>query len=317
MVIHISDLETKLLQSLIAKGAPKTARPIFILGAPRTGSTIVYQALAGFFRLPFFANLTNMYYPDAPIIGLSIQAAHSVHDELLYSSRYGKVPGIFQPSEASAVMAHWFGGGHPSQATSNNIVSGKKAHFLTTLAASESLFEKPLVIKNAWNCFRIKCLNRALPGAIFVWIRRDIAASAKSDLHARYIVQGSPEAWNSATPSNVEELRRKPYWVQVVENQYEFSQAISRAAQGLANGRLIEIWYEDFCIDPVGTLTRIGKDCLPLRDIGGQIPPNFTIHLPRRTTQLSDTDISAVGGFISENDSRFADLRYRNSKGAP
>src|SRR5215472_10273948 len=66
-------------------------RPIFILGAPRTGSTILYQALVAAFRLPYFANLTNRYYPTRPIIGLSIQAAYPAHEQISATNRFGKV----------------------------------------------------------------------------------------------------------------------------------------------------------------------------------------------------------------------------------
>ena len=154
-------------------------RSVFVLGAPRTGSTWLYQAICGGLELPFISNLTNDLFPDAPIVGLAIQK--SVPVRVGQTSKFGKTEGPFQPSEASSVISNWFGGGHPSQVVSNSFLPGRKEHFYATLAAAEVLFGAPLVIKNAWNCFRISCLATALPSAHFVWVRRDrsLMSSAK------------------------------------------------------------------------------------------------------------------------------------------
>lgn len=129
-----------------------------------------------------------------------------------------------------------------------------------TLAAAGRLFGRPLLIKNAWNCFRIAALARLFPMAAFVWIRRDIEASALSDLNARYAVQGDPLIWNSATPQNVEALRARPYWEQVVENQVEFARAIEEGFAGLEPRRMATVWYEDLCAAPSVTLTDLAGE---------------------------------------------------------
>ena len=86
----------------------------------------------------------------------------------------------------------------------------------------------------------------------------DIAEAAASDLEARYATKRSPHAWNSATPANYEELRRRPPVEQVVENQYEFNHAIGAALRADADGRYTEIWYEDFVVDPDKVLSGAG-----------------------------------------------------------
>src|SRR5262249_26337941 len=103
-------LEREILSALV----PEDIHPgaVFLLGAPRTGSTIMYQTCALLFRLPFIANLTNDHFRETPIVGLTLQRAHPVSVGM--RSRFGKTEGAFQPSEGSAVMMHWFGGGHPS-----------------------------------------------------------------------------------------------------------------------------------------------------------------------------------------------------------
>ena len=259
--------EQCLLDYLGKNTANSSARALFVLGAPRTGSTVLYQALSSRFGLPYIANLTNEHFAHTPIVGLAIQKSAPV--EIAFNSHYGKTHGPLQPSEGSAVLAHWFGGGHPSALVSNSIKDGMEEHFLATLAAAETLFGLPLVIKNPWNCFRVRSIAEALPEARFVWLRRDMGAAAKSDLACRYVTKGSPTAWNSATPANVGELRHLPPAQQVVENQRAFNAAISDGLKAHAAGRWAQVWYEDFCRDPEVVLDDVGNGLGMPPPIGG------------------------------------------------
>jgi Sulfotransferase family len=300
-------LEREILSAL----APEAPDPgaVFLLGAPRTGSTIVYQSCAVLFGLPFIANLTNDYFAPTPIVGLALQKAHPV--PVGTSSRFGKTEGPFQPSEGSSVMTHWFGGGHPSQSVSASILPGRAQHFARTLAAAQRLFAKPLMIKNAWNCFRVSWLARALPRARFMWIRRDIAEAAGSDLEARYITKRSPHVWNSATPANYEELRRRPPVEQVVENQYEFNRAIGEALHADAGGRYTEIWYEDFVVDPHEVLTRAGA----VLGLAAESPHEpLRAGEPVRTRALAADEASGVRDYIRAEGERLMPYRYASSR---
>lgn len=284
-------------------GETKPPRTIFILGAPRTGSTFLYQALCSQFHLPYIANITNDFYNGAPIVGLAVQRGVPVR--ICFESSYGKTQGAFQPSEASAIMARWFGGGHPSAVVSTQILEGMEHQFFRTIAAAEGLFGAPLVIKNAWNCFRVRYLAGALPEARFVWIRRDIAAAAKSDLVARYETKGSSERWNSATPGNVECLQKLPAAAQVIENQHEFNMAVAEAFE-YARGRTHEVWYEDLINTPDSVLESTGA-FLRVPSVGGAQP---IIIAPPKLPKLSGADNNAIDVYLADHVERFSLDRY-------
>jgi hypothetical protein len=305
-------LEDALFAEAEAKASSEPARgPIFILGAPRTGSTILYQALAAAFELPYIANLTNDGFAETPIVGLSIQAAWPAFDRLSARSAYGKTQGPFQPSEGSAVMRHWFGGGHPSETVSAGFLPGAPVHMQRTVRAACALFGRPLLIKNAWNCFRIAALAEHLPDAVFIWIRRDIAASAGSDLAARHVHHGSGEGWNSATPRNVDDLLKRPYWEQVVENQFEFSRAISGSFARLAPGRTAEVWYEDLCLDPAGTLERLAR----MPALSGARPKRLLeVRQQNEHAGPPASDIAKIDSYLRTDEDRFGRLRYAGDK---
>jgi hypothetical protein len=295
--------EEALISNLsIEKRAPA---PVFIVGAPRTGSTLLYQALANAFGLPYISNFTDKYFSEIPIIGLAIQK--SIRVDITWTSEFGKTLGGFQPSEGSGVLSGWFGGGHPSQAVSTRILEGREKNFLGTLAAVETLYDdRPLLIKNPWNCFRIPYLAQVLPHARFIWIRRDIAIAAASDLEARYLTKGSAHAWNSATPSNVEELRLLSPPAQVVENQYEFNQAIEHDLETYAEGRSLHVWYEDFLRFPERVLVSIsqktGLDFVPNRKGGSLSGP--------RDHRVSEEEKAAIREYVASNRGRFSAYSY-------
>ncbi len=256
-----AQLEGDLLRQFDRGGEPT---PVFILGAPRTGSTALYQAMAIACRLPYISNATNDQTPDHPIVGILRSHGQWSDESGRLQSRHGKTSGEHAPSEGSAILTRWCGGGHPSELVSSGVLESRRDHMTATLRAVEGATGRPLLIKNAWNCFRLASLAQTFPKAGFIWIRRDIGAAAASDLAARYASKSNPNAWNSATPRNLSELQLRPYWEQVVENQFEFSRAIKEAAP-FAAGRFLEIWYEDFCVNPDEVLEHAGEalDMLP------------------------------------------------------
>ncbi len=281
---------------------------VFIIGAPRTGSTYFYQLVVAGFGLPYFSNLTNRFFATHPLIGLWLQSAEASRDPIRFVSSYGKTPGLFQPSEASAIMGRWFGGGHPSQTVSDTVLPGREAHLMRTLNAAERLFGRPLVIKNAWNCFRLDYLARALPVAGFIWIRRDIRAAAGSDLAARYAVHGDPHAWNSATPADVAVLRARPYAEQVVENQFAFNEAIRKSLQQIDRRRWTSLWYEDVCSSPSTALQALGR-ALPLVGKFAELTVNEASQASGGG--LSEADRDDIRSFVEAQAARFADHLYR------
>ncbi len=212
-------------------------------------------------------------------------------------------------------MRHWFGGGHPSELMSREALSDRIGHMQATIRAATRIFGRPLLIKNAWNCFRIEALARVFPKAAFIWIRRDIEISAASDLNARYAVQGNPLTWNSATPRNVEMLRKLPYWEQVVENQVAFARAIEEGFSGLPAGRAATIWYEDLCAAPSSELGRLAGtlECLAELDLKRTLPvrPAGEIY-----GALQPGDHEQLAAYVTAQAPRLSSLIYREG-GAP
>jgi hypothetical protein len=190
---------------------------------------------------------------------------------------------------------------------SRDILVDREEHFCRTLSAIEGIWGRPLLIKNPWNSFRATYLARALPEARFIWLRRDIAAAALSDLEARYLTKaGDANAWNSATPSNVESLKSLRPGAQVVENQYEFNNAIERSLQDHAAGRWVDVWYEDFLTEPEQSLDALAQliDLPVVRQVAGFSSESRSVRV------LGEGDEDFVRAYVDRAGGRLAAHRY-------
>lgn len=258
---RLAAAEDALLDRFAAQVDTSEIPIVSILASPRTGSTLVYQLLGACFDFWSFSNLVNDAFAERPIVGAALEMRlRELLDApaLSLSSAYGKTDGIFGVSEASAVMRTWFGGEHPSETRSARVLPGAETHLLRTMAGLSAMTGRAVLLKNAWNCFRVGEWARLFPAIRFVHVRRDLVASALSDLEARYR-RGGPEIWSSATTANHEKIRERPYWEQVAEVQYEYQRRLEADLSEQTPERSIEIWYEDICERTEATLARIER----------------------------------------------------------
>lgn len=258
MSLALKESEQLLFQKFSNTDSLNKLPLVFILGSPRTGSTLVYQLMVNFFNFFYFSNFINNYFYEFPIVGATLELQLNPRTSVNYKSKYGKTEGLFEPSEASWVFKNWFGDKHPSQLCSSTVLPEKEAHLTVTFNGISHLSGMPILTKNAWNCFRIQELTRLFPNIHFIWLRRDIAVSALSDLEARRR-RGSPDIWNSATTANYQSIQKLPYWEQVVEQQYEYNKSIGEDLRRFSRGQYLEIWYEDVCEHPKEELAKVDE----------------------------------------------------------
>jgi hypothetical protein len=174
-----------------------------------------------------------------------------------YRSAYGRTAGHFSQAEATRVLARWFPHQHPSYLDPASIPLTRFEGFRRTVAALTNESGRSLVCKNAWNCFRVEWLHALFPTAVFIIVRRNIIASAQSDLEAKLKVKGDPNAWNSASPKEYEIIRAKHHCEQAVDQQFFTWKQLYDDRDRLGPERFLEVWYEHVCTDPRRELDRI------------------------------------------------------------
>jgi hypothetical protein len=298
----------KALFEVLGVSAHSDTPSVFIVGGARTGSTLLYQLLAHHWPFTYISNFTNTYFADTPVVGVAIEKGASVRAAVTYKSAYGKVEGLWAPSEGSYVFRHWYGGEQPSQSKSAEVLADRVEHMDLSLEAIWRLTGVPLLSKNAWNCFRIRDIASRYRNATFLWIRRDIAAAAISDLEARYR-RGGHDVWNSATPANVEEIRLRPYWEQVAEQQFEYSRAISEGLEAYAGRRWRSVWYEQLCQQPESVIAEIDRFFMS-RGMSGRASEAILGEIAVTPSRLDAADAKLVRSYI-DGQARLRALRFK------
>jgi hypothetical protein len=219
---------------------------LFIIGPPRSGTTILYQLLLSAYRFAYLCNLDALF---APAVALSDRFSGPFKDRLPDKgdhSVYGYVPGLFAPSEAGVLFRLWFEqeGAVPEVNIRNQI---------DTMASRAG---GPFLCKNTWNTLRIRRILTVLPNARFIWVKRDPARICDSVLRWRRSLSDSGDVWCGVRPSGWEAVRDLAPADQVRWQVDAVERAISECLAGRED-RLSLVSYEALCADVPGELTRL------------------------------------------------------------
>jgi len=218
--------------------------PLFVVGAPRTGTTLALQVLAGGFRFAWFTNASNDR-PRAPVYSAwrSLRA-HPL--EARFTSRYGRIEGPSAPSDGWRVLKRWFPlYGEPVPAW----LEPPEA-LRTSVRLLERLFGAPFLLKNNHNSTRIEALAELFPGALFVHVTRALPEAAASLLEARARHRVPLGSWWSAAPPSEHGRAFASELEQVVRTLRGLESHVRGSLAGLQGSRWLEMDYEALCAEP-------------------------------------------------------------------
>lgn len=222
--------------------------PVFILGPPRSGSTLVMQVLTDAFRLGYLSNRHCAWFA-APALAQKVFRPLEHKKPSDYSSRHGRTNGIDAPAECGAWWYRFFRR-NPPYVRLEEVSDGKMRAFRHSLASLETTIGLPLIFKNLYVTLRLEPIAHYLPNALFVVIERDLVNNAQSILKGRYDALGDYDRWWSVPPPNIDELKELSPVQQVVEQVRSIHALIdSDIARFNLEERTFRIKYEDFCQD--------------------------------------------------------------------
>ena len=160
--------------------------PLFIIGAPRTGSTILYQSLTNLYDVLYIDNfgckfhrnfffglwLSNKIYADQP------------HNN--YDSEHGdtSMHGMHTPSECGQFWYRWLPKEHHF-IDYDEIADEMIKQIKKEVSAVINYFDKPILIKNLNVGQRLRLIWKCFPNAKFLYIKRDPFFVVQSILKAR------------------------------------------------------------------------------------------------------------------------------------
>lgn len=255
--------------------------PIFVVGAPRSGSTLLYQLLTDRFDVGYLAN-GHARQPGAPSLverrrGLVRGRQGELGD---YRSSFGGTAGELGPSECGPFWYRFFPR-RPHYVPADAFPASSRRELRAAVGAFVEACDRPVVYKNLYSTARMDAIAAALPEALFVAIHRDLAANARSLLDGRLQVAGSYDTWWSVEPPGIERLLQLPAHEQVVEQVRALDALVAEVEASIGPDRVLHLAYEDLCADPQAELERIAAFAAAHGFVlgeRGKVPASFPQH---------------------------------------
>lgn len=306
---EINDLlmigEERVLESYVKPRWPI----VFVVGPPRSGTTLLTQWLASSGCFGYPSNLVSRFY-KAPYIGAKIQLmltdrrfifrgemdGLTAKGPVDFQSDLGKTDGPLGVNEFHYFWRRFFPFGDIDFLDDEALASVDVRTLVSELAALEAAFGKPLMMK----CMTISCntgfLASLLPQAIFIHVRRHPFFNIQSLLMARSGFYGTQEEWYSFKPKEYFSLKGKSPAHQVAGQVRYIDEAIQNGLMEAGKERVVDVQYEEFCREPEMCWQRL---CDRLASAGYKIEIPYTGPLGFETTNRLRLPIDERRAIIS------------------
>lgn len=258
---------------------------ILIVGAPRSGTTLLMQWLASSGLVAYPSNLLSRFYA-APYIGARIQQLFTdprfnfrgelgelTAQPMTFQSELGKTQGALQPNEfwyfwrrfLPNVDAEWLDPERAAQVDAAGLRSG--------IAHIQHAFGMPFAAKGIILQYNLELLRHALGRVLFVHTRRNPYFNTQSLLDARVRFHGSIDAWFSVKPPEYEELLRRDPVTQAAGQVVCTQQRIEEQFAAMPAEHHLTVDHGRFCTDPAGVFHAIGAK---MKALGAAWPDAYT-----------------------------------------
>ena len=230
---------------------------LHIVGAPRSGTTLLMQLICSHLNVGYINNLIAAFW-KAPTFGIRLsRKLLPATGDSSYHSDFGRTMGIIEPHAFGYFWSRLLGYqevAYQGKDFEDKIDWNRVKIVLTNMVEA---YDRPIVFKSFWMAWHLKRMQSILPRTCFIFIRRNPIDNALSLLHLRRKLLGSVKEWASMKPSEYKILKERPYWEQVVGQVFFIEQSILRGIQQIGGRNTLELAYEDICYDPKVELSKI------------------------------------------------------------
>lgn len=278
---------------------PPIQSPVFIIGAPRTGSTILYQILTNYFDLLYPDNLVDLFRRNM-FIGFWI--SHHIYNDKphnCYRSRFGNTEqcGLHAPNEFGQFWYRWLPK-HKHFIEADEVSASALLQMKLNLTAVLSYFEKPLLFKNLNMGQRLRMLAQILPNSKIIWIKRDPLLTAQSIYNAKKRLKLKPNEWWSVMPPNYNELKNLDACEQIIKQIFFIERQIFLDKKLFPEKQLLTIEYESLSSNLNDLLDKIRRFIHPDLNYRKMYDPvKFNT---RNKNQIEDSVVSKFKYWISK-----------------
>ncbi len=284
------------LDHFAVSSGTREVTPVFVIGLPRSGTTLVYELLVQAFDTAFLSRLYN-YTFGLPNITARLTKNLSVDPAPKYESYYGRIPGILSPAENYSLWKKWF----PTHPVLGHYVpvgavnEKMKVELNRLIGSMTEISGKQYVFKNVYSSLFFNLLMKVFPGARTVLVRRDLESVAASVLKRRSEYGGTSRWW-SVMPPFTRDIVGKSLLEQVAFQCVRTEQLIERHLNDCAPGRCFTVQYAEVCKSPISVVNDLADWLGPSikRRTKSVIPRHFDYRMSR--------------DFLERMNGRFTDL---------
>ena len=279
---------------LLSKHHECSAPQLFILGLPRSGTTLIYQYIAHRLNVSYFTFGVGKH-PYAPCITTLAQRKLHGHYSSSFESHYGKdaLGNAVAPREAGVWWNRFFD--KDNYVELDNLEKKQIRQIRNTIACVQNIFGgMPFINKNVKHLLRIEALGQIFPNSKFLIVERDIEDVAISILRGRHENLLDASQWWSVRPPDYAELVGLPVEKQIARQCISLKQKMEVDLSKLPNERVIRIQYKDFCNAPEDLVRKI-ISAIDTSETGNPKQPLFKISRSCPQTQEEIALIELIG----------------------
>lgn len=231
-------------------------RPLFVVGPPRSGTTLLVQVTAAAFDVCHFSNLLSACRGAPSWVARALRPLLQ-HPGEEFTSDLGTTRSWLGFSEGPEYWWRFFPQ-FPHCLATGDVPPRDLVRLRVAVRRLIRALDRPTIFKTIDNAGRLRPLAEALPEALFVVSRRDPLEAGHSLLEARLKRCGSYDEWLSFEPPGIAGLRSRPAHEQVIEQILRTYERIRSDAAAIGPDRFLEVDYTELCDDPWSVLERIG-----------------------------------------------------------
>ena len=271
------------IDPLDTRGEPQVSAaytPVFILGAPRCGSTLLSQLVTQCLEVGYFSNFHAQFY-GSPALAERLRPNSMRSYQSDFSSKHGVTQGWDAPSENAAFWYRFFRRS-PAYMQLNEMPEAKGRAFRRSITRFIKTCQSPIVLKNLYASLRLDIIRHYLPEAKFIVLHRNIVDNATSILNGRQKIYGDYMHWWSVEPPNIEDIKLLGPVQQVLAQIDSIYNLIKESQESTVRPTecFLHLQYDQLCAEPEATLARIADfipNCKPRANSIRNLPGHFDV----------------------------------------
>jgi len=265
------------LEELLAPAEQKVEHPSrphdpvsFVVGCPRSGTTLLMQCIAVSGLLGYPSNLLSRFY-YAPYIGSKIQQLltdpkfdykgelSDINPSPTFRSQLGKTNSALDPHEFFHFWRRFLPSYDPRWLTSEEEKAVDLEGLSSGIASMERALSSPMVYKAIIVQYNLGLLNKITNQKVVIYLQRSPFYVMQSIYEARIKFYDDESTWWSVKPREFERLKMKDTYDQVAGQVFYTMKAIENQLDVLPSKEVLRFKYSDLCRNPESVLDRISS----------------------------------------------------------